>query len=235
MRAVLLAASLLAASGAYGAYPLITEDTGTQGAGNWQLEGTSEVATFRGGRVTSDNLVLNYGLSAPLDLQLVLPWYSGDIQGVGDPQVNLKWRFLEHGPFSMGVKPSLVLPGGDPQKGTGAGEANWAVTLIGGYQAGNLTVNADALYQRTRNSIGARESVRHFSTGVQYRIGSVRLVADATWETSLDPSVDEEARYSVVGVIWDVRPDFGVGMGYKSGGGGTSLDYSWLFGAAVSW
>ena len=48
-------------------------------------------------------------------------------------------------------------------------------------------------------------------------------------------TVDEAARYSVVGVIWTVRPDFGVGMGYKTGGGGTSLDHSWLVGAAVRW
>jgi len=235
MRAVLLAVGLFAASGAYGAYPLITEDTDTQGQGGWQLEGTSEAATLQGGRVTSDNLVLNYGLTNTADLQVVLPWYSGDIQGVGDPQINLKWRLWERGPFSIGVKPSLLLPGGDPQKGTGTGEANWAVTLIGGYQAGNFAVHADALYQRNRNAFGARDSLSHVSAGVLYRLGAVQLVADVTRETSIDPAVDEAARYSVVGVIWTVRPDFGVGMGYKTGGGGTSLDHSWLVGAAVRW
>ena len=235
MRAALLAGCLLASSGAYAAYPLITEDTGTQGRGGWQLEGTSEVATLAQGRVTSDNLVLNYGLHDTADLQLVLPWYSGDVAGVGDPQVNLKWRFFEHGPFSMGLKPSLLLPGGDPEKGTGTGETNWAVTLIGGYEAGNLTVNADALYQTNRNSFGARDSLSHVSAGVLYRVGSVQLVADFTRETSVDPSVDQAARYSLVGVIWSVRPDFGLGFGYKVGRGGTDLKHSWLFGAAVRW
>jgi hypothetical protein len=235
MRAVLLAGCLFAASGAYAAYPLITEDTGTQGEGKWQLEGTSEVATLQGGRVTADNLVLNYGLSESADLQLVLPWYSGDVRGVGDPQVNLKWRFFERGPFSMGLKPSLLLPGGDPDKGTGTGETNWAVTLIAGYQAGKLSVNVDTLYQRNRNTFGARDSLRHVSAGVLYQVGQVQLVADFTRETPLDPSVDETARYSVVGVIWAIRPDFGVGLGYKTGGGGTDLKHSWLFGAALRW
>ena len=235
MRAVLLAVGLFAASGAYGAYPLITEDTDTQGAGGWQLEGTSEVASLQGGRVNSDNLVLNYGLTNSADLQFVLPWYSGDIQGVGDQQVNLKWRFFERGPFTMGVKPSLLLASGNPQKGTGTGHVNWAVTLIGGYQAGNFAVHADALYQRNQNNFGARDSLSHVSAGVLYQLGSVRLVADFTRETSLDPAKDEAARYNVVGVIWTIRPDFGVGMGYKTGGGGTSLDHSWLFGAAVRW
>lgn len=235
MRAVLLAVGLFTASGVYGAYPLITEDTDTQGAGGWQLEGTSEVATLQGGRVNSDNLVLNYGLTDAADLQFVLPWYSGDIQGVGDQQINLKWRFFERGPFTMGVKPSLLLASGDPQKGTGTGKVNWAVTLIGGYQAGNFAVHADALYQRNQNTFGARDSLSHVSAGVLYRLGSVQLVADITRETSLDPANDEASRYSVVGVIWTVRPNFGVGMGYKTGGGGTSLDHSWLFGAAVRW
>jgi len=235
MRAALLAGCLLVSSGAHAAYPLITEDTGTQGKEGWQLEGTSEVATLQGGRVTSDNLVLNYGVTDSADLQFVLPWYSGDIQGVGDQQINLKWRFFERGPFTMGVKPSLLLPGGDPQKGTGTGELNWAVTLIGGYQVGNFAVHADALYQRNKNTFSARDPLSHVSAGVLYRLGSVQLVADFTRETSLDPANDEAARYNVVGVIWTVRPDFGLGMGYKTGGGGTSLDHSWLFGAAVRW
>jgi hypothetical protein len=235
MRAVLLAGCLFAAPGAYAAFPLVTEDTGTQGRGNWQLEGTSEVATLEGGRVVGDNLVLNYGLSDSTDLQLVLPWYSGDIQGVGDPQVNVKWRLWERGPWSIGVKPSLILPGGDPEKRTGTGETNWAVTLIGGYQVGNLTVNVDTQYQRTRNELGARDSLRHVSASVLYQVGQVQLVADFTRETSLDPSTDQAARYNVLGVIWSIRPDFGVSVGYKTGGGVTDLKHSWLFGAAVRW
>ncbi|HEX5091696.1 MAG TPA: transporter [Burkholderiales bacterium] len=235
MRAALLAGCLFAASGAYAAYPLVTEDTGTQGRGNWQLEATSEVATLQGGRVTSANLVLNYGLSESADLQLVLPWYSGELQGFGDPQVNVKWRLWERGPWSIGVKPSLILAGGDPDKGTGTGETNWAVTLIGGYESGNLSVNVDTLYQRNQNPFGARDSLRHISAGVLYQVGAVQLVADFTRETPLDPSVDEAARYNVLGAIWRLRPDFGVGIGYKEGRGGTDLKHSWLFGAALRW
>jgi len=235
MRIASLACGLAVSSCAYAAYPLITEDTATQGAGGWQLEGTSEVATHRSGRVTLDNLVLNYGLQDSADLQLVLPWYSGDLRSEGDRQVNLKWRFFERGPFSMGVKPSLLLRGGDPEKGTGTGENNWAVTLMGGYQAGDLTLNADVLYQTNRNTSGARDSLSHVSAGVLYELGPVQLVADFSREKPVDPAVDEAARYTLVGLIWAVHPDFGLGFGYKEGRGGTELKHSWLFGASVRW
>jgi len=179
--------------------------------------------------------VLNYGLAESADLQLVLPWYSGEVRGVGDPQVNLKWRFFERGPFTMGVKPGLLLAGGDADKGTGTGKTNWAVTLIGGYQAGNFAVHADALYQRNQNSLGERDSIRHVSAGVLYQMGSVRLVADFTRETPADSGVDESARYNVVGLIWTVRPNFGLGVGWKKGHGGAALDDAWLAGAGLRW
>jgi hypothetical protein len=234
---LVLACLAFGAAAAHGAYPLITEDTGTQGRGGWQLEGTSEIESDRGtdAHLVSENLVLNYGVTDSADLQLVMPWYSGTSEGVGDPQVNLKWRFFERGPFTLGMKPGILLPAGDAQKGNGTGKANWGLTLIAGYEAGALALHGDVRYQRNRNTVGERESISHVSAGVQYRLGRARLVADITREAAADPAFDEAARYSVLGVIWSVRPGFGVGVGWKKGSGGTTFEHAWLVGAGVAW
>lgn len=237
MRRLVLACLAFGAATAHGAYPLITEDTDTQGRGGWQLEGLSEHETerFTGARSVTDTLVLNYGLTEGSDLQVVVPWHRNGGSGIGDPELHLKWRFLERGPFSMGVKPGVSLPAGDAQEGRGTGKATWSVALLAAYDSGPLGVHADAWVLRNRNTIGERESIYHLSAGVLYQLGSLRLVADMTRETAPDPSVDQAAYYNVVGVIWSVRRDFGVGAGWKQGRGGASVEDAWLLGAGVRW
>jgi len=237
MRIALLACGLTIASCAHAGYPLITEDTATQGAGGWQLEAIAERETDHGTplRTTNYNLALAYGLGEQLDLQAVLPWYRGGTQGAGDPELNLKWRFFERGPVSLGVKPAVTFPAGDAADGAGTGEATWAVTLIATYELGPLAINADLKYLRNRNTVGERASIGHGSMGLLYSLGPVRLVADYTRETPTDRAFGESARYRVLGVLWPISRELGLGFGWKRGSGGTTLEESWTVGAAVRW
>ena len=237
MRVALLVCGLTIASGVYAGYPLTTEDTGTQGEGGAQLEGVTERETARGTgvRTTNNTLALTYGLARDLDVQGVLPWYQGGAHGTGDPEINLKWRYYEGGPFSAGVKPALTLPVGDPLERAGTGQATWAITAMASYDAAPLAINADIKYLRNRNTIGERSSIRHRSIGLLYQWGPVRLIADYTRETATDPAIDEAARYRVLGLLWAVTRDFGLGLGWKQGGGGATLEESWILGASVRW
>lgn len=237
MRCLALACLAFAASTGYAEYPLITEDTNTVGAGRWQLEGTSEIAkdAVTGERTATDTFALSYGLAGQADLQLVVPWHRARTDGVGDVLLGVKWRFLERGPFSLGVKPGVALPAGDAQEGRGTGEANWGVTLIGSYESGALALHADARYRRNRNEIGERQSLRQLSGGLLYQVGSVKLVVDAAFDTSPDPAIDRAERYAVLGIVWPVHRDFGVAIGWKKGGGGATLEEALLLGAAVRW
>jgi len=61
-------AALLFASGAYGAHPLNTEDTGTQGAGGWQLELNGERSREAGVRGAQAAALLSYGFIDTVDL-----------------------------------------------------------------------------------------------------------------------------------------------------------------------
>lgn len=128
---------------AYGAQPLITDDTGTQGKGKTQLELTGQYdwdneqgVKTRNGEVKA---TLSYGLYDPLDLILELPydWHvtkepgvTVRDDGVTDLSLSLKWRFFESKSLSFALKPNLSLPSGNENKGLGNGRASYGITSI---------------------------------------------------------------------------------------------------------
>lgn len=238
MRILLLAAGALAATHLQAAHPLITEDTGTQGAGRWQLEGFSEESKVRATRrrVRLDQVVLTRGLTDRMDLQLDVPWYRDGADDIGDVALDLKWRFLERGPLSLGFKPGFTLPTGEHRDGRGTGKITWGALLIGSYEpVGPLAFHAHAGWLRNRNKLGERESLAHVSGAVAYRIGDVKLVADYARDTAQDPAASRSERYLVVGAIWSARRDFDLDIGWKSGEGAAPLDDTLLLGATLRW
>lgn len=237
MRCLAFACLAVAAASAHAAHPLITEDTGTLGAGRWQLEGTSELEKSRAGARREDvgMFVLSRGFAGHADWQVALPWHRAGEDGIGDVSLDLKWRFFERGAFSLGFKPGVTLPTGDERDGRGSGKVTWGALLIVSHESGPLAFHAHAGYRDNRNELGERRSLSHFSGAVTYRIGDVKLVADAARNTAPDPAVRRHEHYLVLGAIWSVRPDFDLDAGWKKGGGGAPLDDALLFGATVRW
>jgi hypothetical protein len=216
---------------------MITEDTGTQGAGRWQLEGTSEHEKDRATRRREDvsGFVLSHGFAAQADWQVTLPWHRAGEDGIGDLALDLKWRFFERDAFSLGLKPGVTLPTGDRRAARGAGKAAWGALLIASFEPGPLAFHAHAGYRANRNELGERESLRHVSAAMTYQVGSVKLVADAARDTHPDPAVGGAERYLVLGAIWSVRRDFDLDAGIKTGHGSADLDDALLFGATLRW
>lgn len=220
------------------AHPLITEDTGTQGAGGWQLELFGEEGAARGTRARLDrhDAVLSYGLADTLDLQAGMPWIREAASGMGDATLDLKWRFLERGPFSLGLKPGLSLPTGDDARGLGAGRLGWGTLLILSYDHGPWAFHAHAGYKRNRNTLGERESLTHFSGAIAGQAApGVKVIIDVARITSPDPAVSQAERYIVFGAIWSVTRDFDLDLGLKVGRGGAALGEALLLGLATRW
>ncbi|MGH6885861.1 MAG: transporter, partial [Geminicoccales bacterium] len=94
LAAAFLLFCLSAAIDAQAAHPLITEDTGTQGAGRYQLEALAEELEARGTRRDIEvwRGVLSYGIAETADVQVGVPLYRDGPDGVGDASLDLKWR-----------------------------------------------------------------------------------------------------------------------------------------------
>ncbi len=238
MRVALIACCLLIAAPLHAAHPLITEDTGTLGGGRWQLELYGEAGEARGtgARMEQDDAVLGYGLAPNLDVQAGVPWRRERASGMGDITFDLKWRFLERGAFSLGLKPGVSLPTGDERKGLGAGRVGWGSLLIASYEPGPVALHAHAGYKRHRNTIGERQSLTHFSIAAAVQAApGFKVVADVARNSNPDPAQTRPQRYLVFGVIWSVTRDFDLDLGFKKGFGSAALDEALLLGLAVRW
>ena len=196
----------------YATHPYLTDDTGTQGKGNWQLELQSEHNRFDrrtdpgGGMVRQErrstlfNPVLTYGLLENLDVALslnavrdrttedgVLVQSAG---GRGDSSVEAKWRFFDSGGLSLGLQPSITLPTGNVNRGLGSGRASWGINSILIYEVNAWTWRANVAYAEARFKLPADADAhqRHLwrvSAGFSYALhDKFRVVAEAGIRTN---------------------------------------------------
>src|SRR3972149_3750978 len=98
---------------AFAAHPLITDDTGTQGEGKFQLEINGEVThdkettdgvttKEKGGEAAA---AISYGITDDIDVVIGVPYQwkevkeddavASDNDGISDVSIELKWRFFE--------------------------------------------------------------------------------------------------------------------------------------------
>ena len=123
------ASALLAPLDAYAAHPLVSDDTGTQGNANWQFEFNGEETSKQdeNGRHQLWNATLTRGFGEHVDLYVNAPYTHLQTRtddngaGIGDVEIGMKWRFVEHGPLSLALKPKVTMPTGNDGRGLGTG------------------------------------------------------------------------------------------------------------------
>lgn len=191
---------------AHAAHPFITDDAGTQGAGNWQLElmaqrdRNSRSADAGAGpvlqrsRSTLFNPVLTYGITDTVDVAVGLSHLRNrvsengaiteDASGKSDSTLELKWRFYEQDGVSLALKPGVSLPTGDETRGLGNGRASWGVNLIADYEAAPWVWLANIAYSRARfklpqDQADNRSDLWRLSGGAEYSVRKdLRLVGE---------------------------------------------------------
>jgi len=99
---------------AQGGPPLLTDDPGTPGSGNWEinlgytLDRTADVHTY-----AAPVLDMNYGLGPRIQLNYQLPYLLVSDQGqplqsgLGNSQVAVKWRFFQGKNWDLSTYPRL--------------------------------------------------------------------------------------------------------------------------------
>ena len=231
----------------FAAHPLITEDTGTQGQGNFQLELTSEHAyeEEEGTRETTvrTNEVLSYGLRDDADVILTLPHrrISSEAtdgsrtvnQGTADVGLDFKWRFYEQDNLSFALKPGLTLPTGDETRNLGAGRSTRSLYLVTSYDAAPWEYHLHLGYIHNRNVLGQHESLRHISAAVGRKVGdNLRLVADYGTDTPVSQASNLNTEFFILGAIYSVRKGLDFDFGAKWGLTKPEIDFTWLAGMA---
>lgn len=150
--------------------PLVTDDTGTQGAGGNQLEfSLNEDRAEAAGKVERSHslpVVYTRGLSDTLDVYAGLSYArtraddADDASGSGNPAIGAKWRFYEMGVVgtSLALKPEILLPVSSAREnsGLGTGKTSGSLTLIATQEVpfGAVHINAGVNRDRYRDTSG---------------------------------------------------------------------------------
>jgi hypothetical protein len=246
---LIFVAILLIAYPSWAAHPLITDDTGTQGKGKFQLElngqydwdkedtGDASLKTT-GGQVAG---TLSYGIAENVDLVLSLPYLWGkaevneitvyDEHGIGDTVLETKWRLFEKDKFSVALKPGISIPTGNDEKGLGAGRLGGHLFLIASQELGSWAFHGNLGYIRNENKVDERRDIWHASFAATWEaVKNLKLVADVGIERNPDDDAKDDPAFLIGGIIYSVNDNFDVDFGAKCGLTNSETDFSLLAG-----
>ncbi|HTR44713.1 MAG TPA: transporter [Thermodesulfovibrionales bacterium] len=228
---VFLCSFLWWAQDSFAAIPLITDDTGTQGKGKFQLEFFGEYASDRDEAFTNKNstfsATLTYGILNPVDLILTVPYESWRAEGpasmekadgLGDVLIETKWRFYEKNGFSFALKPGFTIPTGSDEKGLGTGRMTYRLFVIASKKMNPWAFHLNLAYIRNENKEDDRKDIWRASFAATVDVmKDLKLVADVGVETNNESFSKTPPAYVLGGIIWSLRENLDLGLGIRGG------------------
>lgn len=223
-----VALALAASGSAFAAIPLVTDDTGTQGAGGNQIELAYTREKPKDGspaKAKEISLVYTRGVTETLDLfiekghQKNIDGTGASTSGYGNTVLGAKWRAWENEhKTSFGIKAAVALPVNETKEnqGLGTGKTSYDALLILGQEMSWGVVNANLGFSREKfRDPSADTDTTHFSVVPILNVGDqFKLALDLGIDRSKTDTATERSRYAEVGAIYAPRDDFELGLGY---------------------
>jgi hypothetical protein len=232
---------------AFGAHPLITDDSGTVGKGTFQLELNAGYDHDDVEGVTSEtteiSTILTYGVTETVDIVFGVPYQfikeedgeTLDENGFSDIGVELKWRFYEKEGLGLALKPGITIPTGDDEKGLGAGQATYSLILITTKEFDPWAFHLNLGYMRNENKTDERDDLWHASLALETGVTeNLTLVSNIGIERNPDRESNTHPAFILGGLIYSLSENVGIDFGVKGGLNEPESDYSILGGIALS-
>lgn len=247
----ILMALLFSACPAWAAHHLITDDTGTQGRGNFQIEVAGQYdwdkESAQGMSVKSEGgeiaTTLSCGISENVDLVLGITYLWGKVkeggtkvygeQGFADTVVEAKWRLFEKGAFSLALKPGITIPTGNDEKDLGTGRLGGQLFLIASHEMEAWALHSKAGYIRNENNADERTDIWHASVATTWEpVKKLQLGVNIGIERNPDHSTNNHPAFITGGLIYSVTEKFDIDLGVKYGLSKSETDISLMAGIA---
>ncbi len=237
--------------------PLVTDDTGTQGAGGNQLEAAYNRTVDKApdARVVTHEvpLVFTRGITDALDLyaglgyQRIVPDAPAVTErGWGNPAVGAKWRFYENeaSKLSFAIKPEIQFPVSKSKEARGLGTArtSYGVGLLMTQETGFGAVHANLVAERVRYAddalnLAERRTLYRLSAAPVWDVAEGwKLALDAGFLTNPDRAARARMGYVELGAIYSPGKDldlaFGIVRNVRDGNASTTqatLGVTWRF------
>ncbi len=227
----------LAAAPAFAAHPLQTEDTGTQGEGNVELENGFARARFAATTVTTYQPQVSVGLAPTFDAivqpALIRQQARGQpsVSGLGDTNVDAKWRFWGVDPWSFGLRAGITAPTGRHGLGLPHGEVSEHALLVATWDNAPTTVHANVGLAHAPGAPGTRATLAHVSAALMQAVNErLILTFDAEADQNPDASRHDWPGSVLGGVIWTARPGLDLDVGYQRSIDARPLNRQWMAG-----
>jgi len=239
IRSLITAATLAAAAPpASAAHPLQTEDTSTQGTGNLEIENGLSHTRFASTTQTVYQPQLSLGLATTLDAIVQPAWVWQHVaqeraSGLGDTNVDAKWRFWDGHPLSLAIRGGVALATNQDGLGLTHGNSSEHVRLVLTWDRSPTTVHVNAgttVVPRAAAS-PARRVMSGVSVAVMQRIDEhLILTVDASFGQSPNPHKASWPGALLAGAIWTVRRGLDVDLGWQRSVDDTPVAHTWLAG-----
>ncbi len=218
---VLALGALLETPPSFAAHPLVTEDTAVQGAGNVELENGFSWARQRPASVFEYQPQVSYGVSPTFDLILQPSWLArraameSSVHGIGDTNLDAKWRFVGMAPWSMAIRAGVTLSTNQRELGLAAQQTSEHVLLVLTYDEAPFSMDINGGYTINPRAQGMERNQGHFSVAVLWTLNEKLIL---TGETAADSSAELSASWSasaLAGVIYTFRPGLDLDLGFQ--------------------
>ena len=227
----------LAVAPAFAAHPLQTEDTGTQGAGNVELENGLSRARFDATTLTTWQPQVSVGLATTVDaiVQPAVVWLHARPQpalsGRGDTNVDGKWRFWGSDPWSFALRAGVLAPTSTHGLGLPRGQGSEHALLVATWDDAPTTLHANLGVTRMPRAPGARSTVGHVSAALMQALNE-RLILTVDGEIDQDPDASRTTRPGslLAGAIWTARAGLDLDVGYQRSFSARPLNRQWMAG-----
>ncbi|KVL86040.1 transporter [Burkholderia stagnalis] len=239
-----VASTLFAPVGAHATHPLVSDDTSTQGNAHWQLELNTEATSKQPdiGRQQMWNSTLTRGFGDRLDIYVNAPYTHVQTRsdengsGFGDVEVGMKWRFVEHGPFTLALKPKLTMPTGDDRRGLGTGRVGAGATMLAQFDVARFSFLANAGYTYQPNRQDQLTSLWQVSGAALYRATDrLQLAVDVGISRNPQRGAGANPAFAIVGAIYSPVSWLDLDVGYRRGLNDQTYDHSVMAGLTARW
>lgn len=226
----------LHATTAFAGHPMLSEDTGTQGAGNAELELGYAWSRQHNDRSFLFQPQLSYGNSSTFDLIVQPSWLlnqhtAAHTAGWGDTNLDVKWRFFGAAPWSLGVRAGLELPTAEHELGLPHDRFASHTTLVVTADLAPFIIDANLGYARMPAGDGRRVDLYHFSVATMFAANERWfMVLDTAIDSNPDVTLTTAPAVALLGVIYTARPGLDLDIGYRAGLTTTATKTQWLLG-----
>jgi len=228
-----------AAPASFAAHPLQTEDTGTQGAGNLEIENGFARAGAAGTTLTVYQPQLSVGLAAAVDaiVQPSFEWQRGPgqpaVSGRGDTNLDAKWRFWGSDPLSLALRAGVALATSQHGLGLARGTSSEHALLALTWDHAPTTVHADVgvTCMPRDAATPVRRTLAGVSAAVMQQVDErLILTVDGSFGQDTDPHRSAWPGTLLAGAIWTARPGLDLDLGWQRSVDERPVTRTWLAG-----